>query len=129
MVRKIKILLVDDDAEFTRTVEYMLNAKGYSVKVAPEGQTAVRLAKEETPDILLLDLRMPIMDGLEVLKKIREFNKDLPVVLISAYVNDPRAGEALAYGISGVFYKEKSFEEIMPMLETILRTHKSLKKE
>jgi CheY-like chemotaxis protein len=107
----------------------MLNAKGYSVEIASEGQAAVRLVRKEAPDILLLDLRMPIMDGLEVLKKIREFNKDLPVILISAYVNDPRAGEALAYGISGVFYKEKSFEEIMPMLETILRTHKSLRKK
>jgi two-component system response regulator (stage 0 sporulation protein F) len=129
MKDKLQILVVDDEADFRQLMIFWLESKGYSIISAADGKKAVRLVKRENPDVVLLDIRMPIMDGVEVLKRIRKFNKDLPVILISAYVNDPRAREALAYGISGVFYKGKNFEEIMPMLETILRMHKELRKK
>ena len=77
--------------------------------------------------MVFLDLRMLVMDGADALKKIREFDKDLPVIVITAYVNDTRVGEALSQGISGVFYKGKDFEKLTPLLESILRTHKKLK--
>ena len=72
---------------------------------------------------------MPVMGGIEALKKIREFNKEVPVIVISAYVHDPQTQEALSYGVSGVFYKGKNFEEALFLLEAALRTHKKLKKK
>jgi DNA-binding NarL/FixJ family response regulator len=68
------------------------------------------------------------MSGAETLKRIREFNKDLPVIIISAHLDDERAKEANSYGVSGVFYKESDFSEGLTLLETVLRTHKKLKK-
>ena len=68
------------------------------------------------------------MDGVETLKKIREFDKDLPVVMISAFVNDQKFQEARTYGFSGVFYKGKDLEESLLLLESAIRTHRKLRK-
>jgi two-component system response regulator (stage 0 sporulation protein F) len=127
MSREIKVLVVDDEADFRELMTIWLKSKGYSVISASNGQIAVQLVKEESPDIVFLDLNMPIMNGIEALKRIREFNKDIPVVIISAYVDERGAKEASAYGISGVFYKGTDFEEGLSLLESALRTHKKLK--
>jgi CheY-like chemotaxis protein len=123
-----KVLLVDDEADFRRLMTFWLTSKGYSVVTASNGKEAVEMIRENPPDICFLDIRMPIMNGIEALKKLREFNKDLPVIIISAYVDDPGTDDALSCGISGVFYKGKNFEEVLPLLESALRTHKKLKK-
>jgi len=127
MDKNIKILLIDDEIDFVEPVQMWLKAKNYDVISATSGEKGIELVKGENPNIILLDLRMPVMDGVETLKRIREFNKDVPVIVISAYVNDPRAGEVTKYGVSGVFYKDKKFEDVLPLLESALRTHKKLK--
>ncbi|MBN1912965.1 MAG: response regulator [Candidatus Omnitrophica bacterium] len=127
--KPISVLLVDDESDFTQPMAFWLNSKGYSVNVAYDGESAVKQAKENPPDIIFLDLNMPVMDGLETIKEIRKFNKDLPVIIISAYVQDQRIRQANDYGISGVFYKGKNFTEGLLLLETALKTHKQLKKE
>jgi CheY-like chemotaxis protein len=127
MEKRIKVLLVDDEADFVDPVKVWLESKGYDVIAAFSGANGINMIKKENPDILLLDLRMPGMDGVETLRRIREFDKDLPVIIISAYVNDPNAGQVTSYGVSGVFYKDKKFEEVLPLLESALRTHRKLK--
>jgi len=126
--KEIKCLLVDDEDDFRELMTFWLRAKGYLVIEASEGETAVRLAREQNPDIIFMDLNMPVMDGVEALKRIREFNKDVPAIIISAYIDDKKAKDAMAYGISGVFYKGKDFKEGLSLLEAALRTHKQLKK-
>jgi two-component system response regulator (stage 0 sporulation protein F) len=126
--KDIKILLVDDEADFRQLMTFWLKSKGYSVTTATDGKNAIQIVKKEAPDIIFLDLRMPVMDGVEVLKRIRRFNKDVPVIVISAYINDPKARELTSHGVSGVFYKGENFEDALPLLETALRTHKKLKK-
>jgi CheY-like chemotaxis protein len=123
-----KILLVDDEIDFRELMTFWLKSKGYSVIVASNGMDAVKLTKEHNPDIIFLDLNMPVLDGAETLKTIREFNKDVPVIIISAYIDDRRAKVAMGYGISGVFYKGKDFQESLSLLEAALHTHKQLKK-
>lgn len=129
MDKERKVLLVDDETDFTQPMAFWFKSKGYSVLVASDGESAIRMIKEDAPDIVFLDLSMPVMDGTQTLKRIREFNKDIPVIIISAYVEDKRAKEASSYGISGVFYKGKDFKEGLSLLESVLRTHKSLKRE
>ena len=128
MGKNITVLLVDDQDDFRQLMTFWLKSKGYSVIAASDGKTAIRLVKEKKPDILFLDLKMPVMGGMETLKKIRKFNKDMPTIVISAYVDDPDAKDIMAYGISGIFYKGKNFEEALSLLESALRTHKKLKK-
>jgi two-component system NtrC family response regulator len=123
-----KVLLVDDEMDFTQPMSFWLKSKGYSVLVADNGQRALGIIKEEKPDIVFMDLNMPVMDGVTTLKKIREFNKDIPVIIISAYVEDKRVSEASPYGVSGVFYKGGDFQDGLTLLESALRTHKQLRK-
>jgi CheY-like chemotaxis protein len=126
--KKNQVLVVDDEADFRQLMTFWLESKGYSVIVAADGKSAIQLVKTKKPDIVFLDLRMPVMDGIETIKRIRRINKKVPVIIISAYVDDPMSKDAADYGISGVFYKGKDFNEGLSMLESALRTHKQLKK-
>jgi CheY-like chemotaxis protein len=124
--RKINILVVDDEPDFRKLMTFWLVSKGYSVIEAAEGESAIRIVKEQPPSIVFMDLRMPKMDGVETIKKIREFNNEIPVIIITAFINDQKAKEAMPLGISGVFFKGSDFEEEFPLLESVLRTHKKL---
>lgn len=128
MDKQSKVLLVEDEADFRQLIKLWLESKGYLVTEAPDGNTAIQKVKEGLPDIIFLDLHMPVLDGVDTLKKIRKFNKDVPVVIISAYTDDPRAAEAMRYGVSGVFSKDEQFPIWASLLETVLRRHKQLKK-
>lgn len=127
MDKSIKILLVDDEEDFRQLMAFWLESKGYAILTASNGQEAVKVVKNDAPDIIFLDLHMPVMDGVTALKEIRTFNKDVPVIVISAHTGDPKAREAMAFGISGVFPKSNNFEEGLTLLESVLRTHKKLK--
>jgi two-component system response regulator AtoC len=72
---------------------------------------------------------MPVMDGVQTLKNIRQLNKDIPVIVITAYASDEKVTEAEKYGISGLFYKYKDLSESANLIETVLRRHKGLKQE
>jgi len=125
--KNIKVLVVDDEADFRQLLVFWLQSKGYSVIAATDGSVAIETIKKESPDIVFMDLRMPVMDGIEAIKNIRAFNQDIPIIIISAYIDDTKARTAFSYGISGVFYKDKDFEEGLYLLESALRTHKKLK--
>jgi CheY-like chemotaxis protein len=128
MENQIKVILVDDEKDFTLPMSFWFKSKGYSVVVAFNGQDALKLIKDEKPDIAFMDLNMPGMDGIETLKRIREFNKEIPVIIISAYADPQKISELQPHGISGVFYKGEDFERGLSLLEATLRTHKKLKK-
>jgi len=125
---KIRILIVDDEADFRQLLKFWLEKKGYEVLEVGNGQESLVKIKEENPDIVFMDLRMPVMDGVEAIKQIRQFNQDIPIIVISSFVEDPKVKEAMDYGISGVFYKGEEFEKSLVLLESVLRTHKKLKK-
>jgi CheY-like chemotaxis protein len=126
--QKIRILIVDDEADFRQLLKFWLEKKGYEVLEVGNGQESLVKIKEENPDIVFMDLRMPVMDGVEAIKQIRQFNQDVPIIVISSFVEDPKVKEAMDYGISGVFYKGEEFEKSLVLLESVLRTHKKLKK-
>ena len=128
MDKEIKILVVDDEADFRQLMTVWLESKGYYVISASNGKDAIQLVKKESPNIIFLDLRMPIMDGNETVQKIRRFNKNVPIIIISAYVGDLKIKEIKRPDISGIFYKNDDFEKGLALLESVLRTHKKLKK-
>ncbi len=124
-----KVLVVDDEKDFLFTMEYWLKSKGYEVKTVTDGFRAVEAIKTFSPNIILLDINMPGMDGVETLKRIRDIDKAIPIIIITAYIEEERVVEALSYQISGLFYKDKDFKEGLLLLESVLRTHKKLKEE
>ena len=122
-----KIMVVDDEKDFLFAMEYWLKSKGYEVRTAGDGLKALDLVKEFNPHLILLDIRMPGMDGVECLKHIREFDKEVPVIIITAFIGEDKVAEVKPYQIAGLFYKDKDFSEGLSLLEAVLRTHKKLK--
>ena len=72
---------------------------------------------------------MPMMSGPDTLKNLRQLNKDIPVIIITAYSNDEKVAEAGQYGISGLFCKQRELSESVALIETVLRRHKGLSQE
>ena len=93
MEKKAKILLVDDDSDFVESTKIVLESKAYEVIVAREGEEGLRKAREENPDLILLDIIMPIKDGFtaaEQLKKDPQLRK-IPVLMLTSF--SQRVGE------------------------------------
>ncbi|MEK6691930.1 MAG: response regulator [Nitrospirota bacterium] len=81
----MRILIVDDDAAIRRLYKEELEEEGYEVFLAQNGEEALRIFGEVKPDIVTLDIRMPGEDGIEILRKMKEFNSKLPVIMCTAY--------------------------------------------
>ena len=79
------ILVVDDDKNFRLLLEAELTLEGYEVVLAENGLAALKKIKEGAPDLVILDLKMPDLHGLEVLRTVREKNKELPIIICTAY--------------------------------------------
>ena len=87
MTKKAKILLVDDDVDFVEATKIVLESKPYEVSVAHEGAEALRKAREEKPDLIILDIIMPVKDGFtaaEEFKKDPELDK-IPIIMLTSY--------------------------------------------
>src|SRR5262249_16848351 len=80
-----KILIADDEATARTSVTELLRSEGYTTEAAPDGFKALARAQEFAPDLVLTDLNMPGIDGVELLRKLKEANPELPVVLMTAY--------------------------------------------
>ncbi len=93
-----KILVVDDEATIRSLLTAFLNEKGYIALEAKSGQEAIEIVKAEKPDLMLLDVNMPGMSGIETLRKIREFNKEIGVVMATANQDEATAKEAAELG-------------------------------
>ena len=89
-----KILVVDDEREVQEIVEEFLTGRGYEVSVASNGEEALRAIEQEKPDVVLLDIVMPGMSGIETMKRIKELNEKTGVIVITA-VRDDKVGRGL----------------------------------
>jgi len=110
MSEKLRILLVDDDRDVARAASIRLQAAGYDVLVAHDGKEGLATAVEEHPDAIVLDLRMPVMDGHTVLRKLHERRDtdSIPVVVLSASMIEQSKARALDYGAR--YFLEKPYE-------------------
>ena len=102
---KRKILIVDDEPDFLEVMRTRLEANDYEVTTAATGEEALNYVKNNKPDAVLLDILMPGIDGLEVLRRIRKMDEDLPVYIITAFSTDERFKEANKLGASGFIVK------------------------
>ena len=93
-----RVLVVDDEAEGVELLREFLSAKGYEVITASDGDEALRKVKEERPHLILLDIQMPKMDGLEVLRRLREIDKEVGVIMITGVNEQEIARQAMALG-------------------------------
>ncbi len=110
-----KILIVDDTTELLFFLDYIFQRNGFEVVTAANGKEAIRLAKETNPDVLLVDVMMPGIDGLEVCRQLRQ-NADmheLPILLYSAAVGEEIRQRALEAGANEFLGKTMNHEELV----------------
>lgn len=93
-----RILVVDDEIEACKALEEFLSLKGHEVHTALDGPTALAKVQEVRPDIVLLDMIMPGMEGTEVLKKIKEFDFDTSVVMVTVVAEQNKAKKTMELG-------------------------------
>ena len=122
MSKKIRVLFVDDEPDFTQTMSYWFKTKGYSVSCCYNGEEALRMIKSNPPDIVFLDILMPNMDGYTVLKLVREFNRTLPVIMMSAYEKESNVQKKVNfYGVFNFFNKEEHLSKAEALLISALK--------
>ena len=93
-----RVLVVDDEPTAVELLQEFLVAKGYDVITAGDGAEAVRKVVEERPHLILLDVRMPKMDGLEALRRIREIDKEVGVIMVTGVTEEEIGRQAMALG-------------------------------
>jgi len=121
MKNDFRILLVDDEQDFLEPIAFWLEAKGYIIQTAENGKVAIELMQQNLPNIVLLDINMPVMNGIDTLKHIRENYNNLPVVMITGELE--RLPVLQEMGISGFFPKEGTLEQLEQLLEPIIKIH------
>src|ERR687895_2994140 len=117
---KARILVIDDEAEIRRSVRMILEYEGYDVIEASSGPEGVGLAEKEPPDLIFLDVKMPGMDGLEALQRIKATNEILPVVIISGHGTVSTAVEATKAGAFDFIEKPPSSEKLLVSIRNAL---------
>lgn len=117
-----KILIVDDETDIVNTVQYRLESCKYEVITASNGQEGLEKATMEKPDLILLDINMPIMDGHEMLERLRSRPdlKSTPVIMLTAYSDRADVSKAAELGISNYVTKPFDFTDLTEKISKTL---------
>jgi two-component system alkaline phosphatase synthesis response regulator PhoP len=116
------VLIADDEPNIVAALEYLLEKEGYRVLIARNGEEALRLVAQDLPDLVLLDVMMPLKSGYEVCETIREQPrwKDIRIVMLSAKGRDVEAHKGLAKGADLYVTKPFSTRELMAKIAALL---------
>jgi two-component system KDP operon response regulator KdpE len=114
------VLVVDDDPAMRRTLTINLRARDYEVETAGDGRSALQVVDERMPDVILLDLGLPDLDGVAVLTRLREFTQ-VPVIVVSARTESDDKVEALDLGADDFITKPFSIEELLARVRATSR--------
>jgi len=118
--KKPLVLVVDDDIRMQRMMQRILELENYQVIVADDGESALRLFADQEPDLILLDIMMPIMDGYEVCQRIREYSQT-PIIMVTAKDNEEEKVKGLNAGADDYITKPFSSRELVARVKAVLR--------
>jgi DNA-binding NtrC family response regulator len=118
--RNSRILIVDDDKGICELLSSLVEREGFKALAAGDGEMALKMVRSEDPDLLLLDIIMPSMDGMEVLRQAKDLDRELPVVLITGYADVPGAVKAMKAGAYDYLPKPFSNHEVIQVIHRAL---------
>lgn len=122
-----RILVIEDDRSVQTLFEQLLEGEGFSVSLASNGREGLHLAREQMPDLVITDIMMPEMDGLEVIQAIQKMNPILPIIAISGGMRDIPINflsHAQRFGACRIFEKPVSLSAILSTIKELLEAPK-----
>ena len=127
----LKIVIVDDDALIREGIEIILETEdGFDVVgTATNGEEAFKLCKKLTPDVVLMDIRMPVMDGVLGTKRIKDHFKDIKVIILTTFKDEAYIKEAMKNGAEGYILKNQSSDSIIESIKAVMKGNIVLEKE
>ena len=125
---KGKILIIEDEEDIVKGLTINLKDEGYEVDWAPDGETGLRKAVEETPDLIILDIMLPEMDGLEVCRELRKKDIDIPILMLTAKNEEIDRVVGLEIGADDYITKPFSIRELLARIKAHLRRIKRAEK-
>ncbi|HCJ67736.1 MAG TPA: hypothetical protein DHV62_10595 [Elusimicrobia bacterium] len=114
-----RILIVDDDHDMVMTLTLILGEEGYEAIQAFNGQEAIKTVREEKIDLILMDIKMPGLNGVETYKEIRKIRPGVPVVMMTAYAVENLVREALEHSAREVIYKPFDTEDMLELINKL----------
>ena len=114
------VLIIDDDSRLTEPMQYQLEALGYLVAVAPDGNSGLRMTLSHKPDVIVLDIMLPGIDGWQVCQEIRKFSQ-VPIIMLTALGAEVDRVRGLELGADDYLTKPFSFQELVAHIKAILR--------
>lgn len=121
-----KLLLIEDEKNLARFIELELQYEGYEIKVCQDGRSGLQLALSDTWDAVLLDLMLPELNGMEVCRRIRQNNKTIPIIMITARDSVLDRVSGLDSGADDYIVKPFAIEELLARLRSLLRRVQAL---
>lgn len=121
MEEKRKILVVDDNIDFCENITDILRLKGFKVAMAHDGYRAFEMVKDDNFDLVLMDVKMPRMNGVEAFRRLKNIRPEIPVIMMTAYTVENLMREALREGAYGAFYKPINMEVLLCSIEQAFR--------
>ncbi|WP_044640873.1 response regulator transcription factor [Risungbinella massiliensis] len=123
-----RILVVDDEASIVKLVQFNLEKEGYQVDVAMDGETALQKARQNPPDLMVLDLMLPVIDGLEVCKRVQQENLAIPILMLTAKSDEFDKVLGLELGADDYLTKPFSPREMIARVKAVLRRFEKAQK-
>jgi len=116
-MEKAGILIVDDNASLCQTMSFILGRKGYAVTIARDGLEALARVKKRPYNTIFMDIKMPLMDGVEAYKRIKKVRPEAVVVMMTAYAVEDLVQEALQEGAYDIIHKPLDIEKVLALIE------------
>ncbi len=120
-----RILIIEDDPSILRGLQLNLGMEGYIVRSAMDGETGLELSRSEHPDLVVIDIMLPRMDGLAVLREIRRDDPDLPVLILSAKGQEGDKVAGLKLGADDYMVKPFGLKELLARIDALLRRRRA----
>lgn len=117
-MNQIKILLVDDEEELVKTLSERMNMRNFGTDVAFNGEEALKLVDNEIPDVMVLDLKMPGIDGMEVLRRIKNHYPEIEVIILTGHGTEEDEREALDLGAYCYLTKPVDIENLVAHIKS-----------
>jgi DNA-binding NtrC family response regulator len=116
MNERTDILIADDNQSLCRTMSFTLKRKGYVVTIARDGMEALERVKQKPFDMIFMDIKMPLMDGVETYRRIKKLRPEAVVMMMTAYAVEDLIQEALQEGAYGIIYKPLDIERVISLI-------------